>query len=160
MGKEEYERLAKAIAKEIGAARGTGNSGGGYDPDAKKPSHWKNEKSAECREFPEKLQCDKAKNLVCRFRHEHEGKLYTLAEAGEGIKGATKNGKCGVGAYVCDEEEEEEKGDQNHPLVKKVSEAKEVLKSRLDMMKTARDKTGIRPWRNVFWSAGTPSILF
>ena len=42
MGKEEDERLAKAIAKEINATKGSGSSGGGgggYDPDAKKPSH-------------------------------------------------------------------------------------------------------------------------
>ena len=54
MRKEEDERLAKAIAKEINGTEGSGSSGGGgggYDPDAKKPSHWKNEKSAPCTEW-------------------------------------------------------------------------------------------------------------
>ena len=144
MGKEDDDRLAKAIAKEINAAKGCGSSGGGgYDPDAKKPSHWKNKKSAVWNEFASKQQCDKAKALTCRFRHEYEGRLYTLAEAGEGVIGGSKNGKGGVGAYVCDEEEDDDKGDQSHPLVKTVSDAKEILKGRLDMMKTARDKTGI-----------------
>ena len=64
MGKEEDERLAKAIAKDINATKGSGSSGGiggGYNPDAKKPSHWKNEKSAMRNEFAQKQQRDKAK---------------------------------------------------------------------------------------------------
>ena len=45
MGKEEDERLAKAIAKEVAAARGSSSGGGSrYDPDEKKPGHWKKEK--------------------------------------------------------------------------------------------------------------------